>query len=51
MCGGSHHEEKLLLTSGGRAAVQAGHSGSNLGSNIVHSKKMLLMWHEVNEMW
>ena len=49
--GGPQHEEKFLLTSGGRAAVQAGHSGSNLGSNIAHSKKMLLTWHEVNEMW
>ena len=28
---------------------KAGHSGSNLGSNITHLKTTLLMWHVVNE--
>ena len=44
--GGSQHEDKLLLTSGGRAPV---HSGSNIGSNIAQSKTSLLMWHVFNE--
>ena len=44
--GGSQHEEKLLLTSGGRASV---HSGGNIGSNIAQSKTSFLMWHVFNE--
>ena len=28
---------------------EAGHSGSNLASNIAHFKIGLLMWHRVNE--
>ena len=32
-----------------RTRPKTNHRGSNLGSNIGHSKKILLMWHVVNE--
>ena len=32
-----------------KLASWASHSGSNLGSNIAHPKKKLLIWHGVNE--